>query len=171
MEIKIRKFIKEDIPFKVEWINNSENNQFLHYNLPLDIDKTFSWFENIQNREDRLDFTITCNGTPVEIIGLLNIDRTNKKAEYYITIGETSFKGMGIAKKATELLLEQAYEIYGLNKVYLFTEVENIPAQKLFERVGFKKEGLLKEDIIHNQRKLDRYIYGILAAEISREVK
>ncbi|WJS82347.1 GNAT family N-acetyltransferase [Tetragenococcus halophilus] len=165
MEIKIRQFVKEDIPYKVEWINNSENNQFLHYNLPLNIEKTSAWFKSIQNREDRLDYTITYDDIPIGIIGLLNIDKVNKKAEYYVTLGETDFKGIGVAKKATELLLEEAYKIYNLNKVYLFTEVDNIPAQKLFEKSGFKKEGLLKEDIIYNKKKIDRYVYSFLATE------
>ncbi|GMG67479.1 hypothetical protein TEHMS4_04130 [Tetragenococcus halophilus] len=62
-------------------------------------------------------------------------------------------------------MLEEAYKIYNLNKVYLFTEVDNIPAQKLFEKSGFKKEGLLKEDIIYNKKKIDRYVYSFLATE------
>ena len=33
MEIKIRKFQETDIPYKVRWINDDENNRFLHYDL------------------------------------------------------------------------------------------------------------------------------------------
>ena len=34
MKISIRKFEGKDIPKKVEWINNSENNKYLHYDIP-----------------------------------------------------------------------------------------------------------------------------------------
>ncbi|HKL42461.1 MAG TPA: GNAT family protein [Clostridia bacterium] len=161
MEIKIRKFQHEDIPYKVKWINDDENNQFLHYDLPLREDKTLLWFNSIKDRTDRADFTITYNGEPAGLIGLLNIDNKNRKAEYYITLGGSEFKGKGIATIASELLIEESYHNYKLNKIYLYTEVENKSAQRLFERIGFIKEGLLKEDLIQEGRKIDRFIYGL----------
>jgi len=165
MDVKIREFTEEDIPYKVKWINNSENNRYLHYDLPLREDKTLLWFKKIKNKEDRMDYTITYQNMPVGIIGLLNIDSVNKKAEYYITLGEVFYKGQGIASTASSLLLKKAFKEMQLNKIYLFTETENIEGQKLFERVGFRKEGLLKEDIIYNKKRLDRFAYGLIAAD------
>lgn len=165
MEIKIRKFQQDDIPYKVKWINDNENNQFLHYDLPLREDKTLLWLNSIKDRTDRADFTITYNGEPAGLIGLLNIDNKNRKAEYYITLGGSEFKGKGIATIASELLIEESYHNYKLNKIYLYTEVENKSAQRLFERIGFIKEGLLKEDLIQEGRKIDRFIYGLFVEE------
>lgn len=165
MEIKIRKFQQDDIPYKVKWINDSENNQFIHYDLPLREDKTHLWFNSIKNRTDRADFTITYNGEPVGLIGLLNIDNKNRKAEYYIALGGAEFKGKGFATKASNLLIDESYHNYQLNKIYLYTEVDNLSAQKLFERIGFIKEGLLKEDLIQEDAKVDRFIYGLLVEE------
>ena len=165
MEIKIRKFQQGDIPYKVKWINDNENNQFLHYDLPLREDKTLLWFNSIKDRTDRADFTITYNGEPAGLIGLLNIDNKNRKAEYYITLGSSEFKGKGIATIASELLIEESYHNYKLNKIYLYTEVENKTAKRLFERIGFIKEGLLKEDLIQEGRKIDRFIYGLFVEE------
>ena len=78
MEIKIRKFQQDDIPYKVKWINDTDNNQFLHYDLPLREDKTLLWFNSVRDRTDRADFTITYNGEPAGLIGLLNIDNKNR---------------------------------------------------------------------------------------------
>lgn len=161
MNITIRSFQKEDIPYKVKWINDEENNQYLHYDLPLREDKTRLWFETLHDRVDRVDFTITYNTQPVGLIGLLNIDQKNKKAEYYICLGEQEFKGKGIANIATDLLIRESKIRYGLQKIYLYTEVDNIRAQHFFEKIGFKKEGLLKNDLIYNGRNIDRYAYGL----------
>lgn len=161
MSVNIRKFQESDIPYKVKWINDDNNNKYLHYDLPLREDKTLIWFKTLKDREDRLDYTITYNKEPAGLIGLLNIDYRNKKAEYYICIGESKFKGKGIAYKATDLIIKEAYYELNLNKIYLYTEVENIPAQKLFEKIGFSQEGLLKDDLIYNGRKINRYIYGL----------
>ncbi len=76
-------------------------------------------------------------------------------------MGGEEYKGKGIATAATKLLLSIAYTDFALDYIYLYTETENYQAQKLFERVGFKREGLLKNDLIYNGRKIDRYVYGL----------
>lgn len=159
-EVSIRKFEEKDIENKIKWINNSNNNKFLHYDLPLVYEKTLNWYRSNISRTDRYDAVIEYNGVPVGIIGLLEIDTKNKKAEYYITIGEQNFKGRGIAYRASVKLLNYAFNECDINKVYLYTEVENIAAQGLFEKLGFQKEGTLKEDLIINNVKKDRYIYA-----------
>ena len=165
MQVAIRKFEAKDIPYKVKWINDARNNKYLHYDLPLREDKTLVWFEKNKDRQDRYDTVILADGEPVGLIGLLGIDSVNKKAEYYITIGVHEFKGKGVADEASQLILQYAFEVLKLNKVYLYTETENINAQRLFERVGFRKEGLLVNDLICNGRKVDRFYYGITFEE------
>ena len=164
MSIKIRRFEKSDIPYKVRWVNDSENHQYLHYDLPLETEKTEKWYEGIKDRCNRYDATVTCDGIPVGVIGLLEIDSKNKKAEFYILIGEKSYKGKGIATQASKLILEYAFDFLNLNKIYLYTETSNIPAQKLFEKVGFVQEGKLKDDLFYNGKFVDRFIYSISRA-------
>ena len=161
----IRKFEKSDIPKKVEWINNPANNRFLHYNIPLSIEGTERWFDSHQGETTRYDAVIEADGVPVGTIGLLSIDRKNSKAEYYIAMGETAYKGKGVAKEASRLILAYGFEELGLNRIYLFTEADNIAAQKLFERVGFKREGILKQDVYSHGAFADRIAYGYLKEE------
>ena len=165
MRIALRRFDAKDIANKVKWINDSQNNAYLHYELPLEVEKTRAWFEKNKDRNDRFDAVIEADNTPVGLIGLLGIDLKNSKAEYYICIGEQWAKGQGIAKEASKELLKYAFDNLKLNKVYLYTEKENILAQKLFEKLGFSKEGLLKEDLIYNGRKVDRFFYGFTKQE------
>lgn len=168
MIIKIRKFERADIPKKVEWVNNPENNQFLHYDIPICVEKTEKWFDSHLGENTRYDAVIEVDGVPVGTIGLLEIDRKNSKAEYYIAMGETCYNGKGIAKEASKSILEYGFQILGLNRIYLFTEVENVAAQKLFERVGFVKEGVLRQDIISHGEYVDRIAYGFLREDWER---
>ena len=161
MRITIRPFKREDIPKKVEWINNPDNNRFLHYDLPLEIEKTESWFDRIQHQDNRYDAVIVADDVPCGTIGLLSIDRKNSKAEYYIAMGETALKGKGISTEATRLLLEYTFTTLELNRIYLYTETENIAAQRLFEKAGFVKEGRVREDILSHGKFVDRFVYGI----------
>jgi diamine N-acetyltransferase len=173
MRVTIRTFAREDIPKKVEWINNPLNHQFLHYDLPLEVGRTECWFERNVGRKDRYDGVIEADGVPVGLIGLLSIDGRNQRAEYYISMGEAAYKGKGIAKEASWLLLKYGFEELGLNRIYLYTEVGNTAARRLFERVGFIKEGVLRQDVrssgaVQGQEAhqaemyADRIIYGML---------
>lgn len=169
MLVTIREFSREDIPKKVEWINNPENNQFLHYDIPIEVEKTEKWYDSVRGRTDRYDAVIEADGVPCGTIGLLSIDQKNKKAEYYIAMGETSLKGKGISTKASKLILEYGFNELKLNRIYLFTEVENVPAQKLFEKVGFVKEGCIRADISSHGRFVDRFVYGIICDEYLKD--
>lgn len=162
MQITIRKFERTDIPKKVEWINNPQNNRFLHYDIPISVEGTERWFDSHEGEIARYDAVIEVDGVPVGTIGLLGIDKKNSKAEYYIAIGEIMYKGKGVAKEASRLILAYGFEKLDLNRIYLYTEVENVEAQRLFERVGFKREGLIRQDIRRNESFVDRIVYGCL---------
>lgn len=162
VKVTIRKFEKTDIPKKVEWINNPENNQFLHYDIPISVEKTEKWFDSHLGEDTRFDAVIEADGVPVGTIGLLDINKKDSKAEYYIAMGETEYKGKGVAKKASLLILQYGFEVLGLNRIYLFTETGNTMAQHLFEAAGFVREGVIREDILSHGKFADRIIYGFL---------
>ena len=163
--IRVRKFTMQDIEKKVQWINDSRNHKFLHYDLPLNLEKTIAWFERVQSDEDRIDAVIEVDGKPVGLIGLLKVDSKNRKSEYYICIGEPSYQHRGVASEASRLLLDYAFTTMQMNRVYLYTETENQDARRLFEALGFQLEGCLREDLICGDRKVDRLIYAITRQE------
>lgn len=165
MDVTLRKFQLEDVPLKVRWVNSKNNNQFLHYDIPITEENTYTWFQSLKGKNNRADFTILCDDVPVGVIGLLNIDPVNQKAEMYILLGEDLYKGRGIARKAISNLLDHCTTKLKLNKIYLYTEEKNLRAQILFERCGFVKEGFLREDLIYRGRKINRLLYGLLLGE------
>lgn len=157
--VSIRKFTEYDVNNKVKWINNPENNIYLHYDLPLDKEETFKWFERIKEKKDRLDCIIEYNNVPVGVIGLLNIK--NSKAEYYITLGEKKFKGKGISKIASKLLIDFSKENLNLKKIYAYTEVDNIAAQRLLESLGFAKSNEIDKSAKNRGRLVHRFFYSM----------
>lgn len=170
MTVLVRKFERNDIPNKVKWINDPQNNKYLHYDIPLEIEKTEKWFDNNINNSNRYDAIIEVDGIPCGTIGLINVDRKNHKAEYYIAMGETSLKRKGVSAQASELILKYAFFNLEINRVYLYTETENIPAQRLFEKLGFVKEGCIRQDLFSNGRFVDRFIYGICKSDCIKGV-
>ena len=164
-DLTLRKFEFRDIPNKIEWINNAANNQFLHYDLPLEYEKTVQWFEKNKDREDRFDTVIEYNGEPIGLIGLLEIDKRNLKAEKYTVIGNTSIKGKGFGTRSSFLILAHAFEVLKLNKVVTYIEVGNEPSLKMNFKFGAHVEGYLRHDLMRDGKPLDRYVLGTYREE------
>ena len=160
--VHIRPFEEKDISNKIKWINNPKNNMYLHYDLPLEFDKTLEWFKKNKERTDRYDAVIQVNNIAVGLIGLLGIDKKNRKAEFYISMGEEEYKGKGVAYKACKILLAYSFKELNLNKVYLNVDADNIAACRLYEKVGFVCEGVFKEDMFFRGKFIDRKRYAIL---------
>ncbi len=163
-KVSIRVFEETDIERKVGWINDPKIHRFLHYDIPLNYERTLAWFKNKDNTK-RLDCIIEFDGTPVGLIGLLNIDKMHNKAEIYISMGESAFMRRGIASCAMKMMVEYAFSNYAVHKVYLNTDGENVAAHRLFEKVGFTREGYFVDDMIHNGRYIDRVRYAIICEE------
>lgn len=163
--VTIRKFEETDIPNKVKWINDSNNNEYLHYDLPLTIEKTTKWYNKIKELPSRYDAIIEYQNVPVGVIGLINIDKC--KGEYYITLGENDYKRKGISYIASKKLINYGFLELGLNKIWLCVDFDNIVARKLYEKLGFKLEGILRKDIYFKGKMVDRCIYGIIKEEWS----
>ena len=115
--VSLRDFTADDINDKIRWINDPDNHKHLHYDIPLEYDKTLQWFLS-KDKINRIDLVIEYDSVPVGLIGLLGIDRKNSKAEYYICLGEKQYKGRGIATIASKVLLDYAFDELALNKVF-----------------------------------------------------
>ena len=163
MWVAVRPFRESDIPDKVRWINDPANHQYLHYELPLTVEGTRQWYRRVKNAADRFDGVILADGVPCGVIGLLRIDPARREAEFYVTVGEAAYRRKGAALAASRLVLRYAFGALGLARVCLFTETGNLPAQNLFEKLGFVRERLLVNDVRANGRSADRYLYGITA--------
>ena len=165
----IKKITEKDIPDKVKWYNDDEVTRFLHYEEKFTVEKTTDWLKKIADDETRYENVIQVKKDEqfknIGIIGLFNIDLKNKKAGYYITIGEKDYQGKGLAKKATIKFLKDCFHQFDLEKIYLYTDADNISAQKLYEKLGFVKEGLLRKELFYRNRFIDRCYYGILEQE------
>lgn len=159
--VLLRDFRLEDVENKVRWINDPANNRYLHYDLPLELEKTRHWFLN-KDRDRRLDLVIEYQGVPVGVIGLIGIDRALGSAEYYITLGEPGYQRRGIAYTASSLLLEYGFKTLGLRQIWLNVDDDNTAACGLYEKLGFRCEEIRRGAMLRRGVPIDRRHYVIL---------
>jgi len=125
------------------------------------------WLADVESRGDRHEFVIVDlqSGRTVGTIGLSQIDRRHRRAEYGVLIGEPDARGKGLAADASRLLLGYAFGALGLHRVYLHVFADNEPALRLYEWLGFKTEGCLRQHASKGGQLKDVIVMAILATE------
>ena len=167
--IELRKLQESDLKKRVEWMNDPRVYKTMHFIPPISLENTMRWFENNRSNDHRVDVAFDNeDGTLVAMGGLTNIDYSVRKAEFYIFVNpQMQRQGYGI--KAAYLLCKFGFDILQLHKIYLYTNGSNLGARKTYERIGFKLEGTMRDEMVNNESYEDRLYYGILASELDKE--
>lgn len=96
------------------------------------------------NDESSRNFILHKEEEQIGFVNLYSIDPVHSHAEFGIMI-DPKQQGKGYAKHATKLAMDYAFRILNLHKLFLFVDVENDIAKKVYEKVGFQEEAVLKE--------------------------
>jgi RimJ/RimL family protein N-acetyltransferase len=70
--------------------------------------------------------------------------------------------GRGYATEAARALLLLAFDALDLNRVQAETDTRNLASARVLEKLGFLREGTLREDCIVNGEVSDSWVYGLL---------
>jgi len=133
---------------------------------PPTIEEHLRWLADTEARGDRHEFMIVerASGKSVGTIGLSHIDRVNRRAEYGVLLGEPGARCKGLAAEASRLLLGFAFGTLGLRRVYLHVFARNADALRLYRRVGFQPEGVLRQHVRKGDEFLDVAVMAVLEA-------
>ena len=114
---------------------------------------------------DRTNFAMEADGACVGTCGLFNIDRNTGHAELGIGIGDKEYWGRGYGREAVALLLDYAFRLRNLRRVWLEVHAENGRAMRAYRSCGFVEEGRMREHVWLGGRYVDNVIMGVLRTE------
>lgn len=98
-------------------------------------------------------------------VGLYQINWFTRSAEYRIFLGHNDARGKGLGTEAARLTTAYAFDRLNLNKVWLGVNESNTAAIKSYEKAGFVREGVLRQEIYRNGRYYDAIRMSILGPE------
>ena len=139
--MKLRELELKDAPLMLEWMHDESLVEFLQANFKeKELSDCESFIEACKHDEENKNWAI-CNDEDEYLgtISLKHIDKKNGNAEYAISMRKCAL-GTGASRFGSEELLRIAFEEMGLNRVYLNVLVDNIRANKFYEKVGFIDE-------------------------------
>jgi RimJ/RimL family protein N-acetyltransferase len=124
------------------------------------------WYGSRNEQADRLDLAITgvADGRCVGEAVLNDYDEGNSSCSFRILIGPEG-RGRGLGTDATRLIVGYGFEKLGLHRISLEVYAFNPRARHVYERAGFRPEGVLREALRYGDQWIDSTVMSILDHE------
>ena len=95
------------------------------------------------------------------------IDADSRRAEVGYTLGRPHW-GQGLMAEALAAIVRHGFEALNLNRLEADTDPRNVASIKVLEKLGFEREGYMRERWIVNGEICDTVFYGLLRREYQR---
>jgi RimJ/RimL family protein N-acetyltransferase len=151
--VELEPFTKDDIPALIGWIGSPE---FLlqwggpAFNYPLDEGQIRSQIALTVGQEPGMLAYKALDTETEEVVGhiqLVAIDRENRSARIArVLVGPSQLRGRGIGTQMVRSLLRIGFEELGLHRIELGVFDFNKGAIACYEKAGFQREGLLRDN-------------------------
>ncbi len=110
------------------------------------------------------DFGVWYDGQWVGSMGFHTIKLDKGWAEIGYWLSE-DFQGKGIMTESVKAIIDYGFNTLNLHRIQIKCDSDNINSKFIPERLGFKLEGVTREDHMKGDRFSDGLIYGLLRNE------
>ena len=162
--IYLRFMTYDDTDLIVNWRNIDDVRKNFIYQALFTRESHENWIRTKVETGDVVQMIICETGSdrPVGSVYVRDVDRTHHNAEYGIFIGEADARGKGYGTAAAKLMIRYCFEEMNLHRLFLRVYAENQQAIKSYEKAGFEREALLRDDVCINGNYRDIVLMGIL---------
>lgn len=105
------------------------------------------------------------NDALVGDIALQDIDTMNRSANIRIAINRQQHQGKGFGTEALRLMLDYGFGILNLHRIELNVFAFNERAIHVYEKLGFRREGVQREALFYDHKYRDSILMSILGDE------
>ncbi|PFA66459.1 GNAT family N-acetyltransferase [Bacillus sp. AFS015802] len=160
-------FQEEDITAIRVWNQNEEVQRLLDAlpHKPKSEEEIKKWMENPGDNAFRFAIRLKDDGRIIGFVELDGILWTHRVGWIAISIGDGEAWGKGYGREAMECLLAYAFHELNLYRLQLTVFSYNERAIRLYESLGFMKEGNYRQFLQRDGTRYDMLLYGLLADE------
>lgn len=172
VEIELQPFERSDFARLISWVPSEKEvlmwgGMIFHY--PLDkvqLEKYMQPAETDQPARKIFKAVEIRTNEAVGHIELEQIDRRNRSARISrVLVGDPSLRGKGIGSKMVRQVLQVGFDQLGLHRLFLGVWEFNQAAISCYEKIGFVKEGLLRDVLKVGDGYWSAYIMSVLESE------
>jgi RimJ/RimL family protein N-acetyltransferase len=168
--VYLRPFERSDAPDLLPWVNDPHVTRTLLFARPVNLQAEERFIEQVSSSADTVVLGIAEHGTDrlVGSVGLHGMDPATRQAQFGIFIGNPADWNKGYCTEATRLIVGYAFDTLNLHRVWLHVVASNAAGIRAYEKVGFKREGVLREAHYREGRYQDLIAMGLLREELVR---
>ena len=165
-KIILRAVEQDDLPVLKDLMNDPEiESEVVGWSFPLSSQEHNGWFNSLKNDEKTLRCIIaTKANVAIGTCVLSNIEWKNGNGRVHIKILK-SHHGKGFGKDAINALVNYGFKQLGLKCIWATALEDNIASVTMFERCGFKREGVMRGRVYKNGRRQNEVMLSILDIE------
>jgi len=167
--IVLRPLEREHLARCVKWFNDSDVTYFLGREGPLTMAEEERWFNEYRQKIDEEIYALHVDDVHVGNVGLHRIDRVNRKADVGIVIGERDYWSKGYGTDAMRTILRYAFDRLRLHKISLDVLEYNTRALRSYEKCGFVREGVRRDELLKRKRFVNLVRMSLLESEFRRQ--
>ncbi|MFC4066389.1 GNAT family N-acetyltransferase [Actinoplanes subglobosus] len=166
--VVLRPFVDADVPVFLAAIADPEVAR-LTGNSPEDApgeERTRAWYGSRNSQDDRLDLAVVDRATG-ECVGevVLNEWDPHNRSCNFRTLMVAAGRNRGLGTEAIRLIVGYGFEKLGLHRISLEVFAHNPRARRVYEKVGFVAEGVLRQSLRDGDDWIDATVMSILAPE------
>lgn len=131
------------------------------------LERQRAYLASMENSDSSLLYMIeeVMTGCVIGTIGLHEYDSMNHNARLGILIFTPEDRGVGYGTEATTLLFRNAFAVRALHKIYVRVFTTNTAMLAHYQRLGFRVEGVLREEYLLREKWIDMFCLSLLARE------
>lgn len=138
----LRRFCKSDLQDLYEYLSDEEVVRFEPYK-PMDLQEVENTLNWRISTEEMLAVELKASG---KMIGNIYLGQRDFEARELGFVFNRQYWGQGYARESCEALIQQAFAT-GVHRIYAECDPENVHSWRLLEKLGFRREGYLRENV------------------------
>jgi RimJ/RimL family protein N-acetyltransferase len=162
--ILLRPVSVQDVPGLRELVEDPDTRRLTGTHAVFDEARLRRWYGSRGDHHDRLDLAVVeqATGEYAGEVVLNGLDPDNLSCSFRIGL-RPGCRGRGLDTEATSLIIGYALRTVGLHRVWLEVYAFNPRAQAVYERVGFRVEGTLRDALRWDGAYVDAIAMAVLA--------
>jgi RimJ/RimL family protein N-acetyltransferase len=159
----LRSWTEDDVPALVEECNDEQVRRWLPtIPVPYTAEDALAFVRG-EVQPDEQTFAMTLDGSVVGSIGL-TVSGHRGTIGYWVAADS---RGHGICTRALCVVSRFALEELQLRRLELLTDPDNAASQRVAEKVGFQREGVLRAHLPHRDGRVrDGVMFSLLPGEL-----
>jgi RimJ/RimL family protein N-acetyltransferase len=164
-EIELRAWTLDDVPAIVEACSDAEIQHWIPViPRPYTADDARAFVQGEVPGVGTHQFAVAADARVVGSIGMKVNDFRTGHIGYWCV---PDARGRGVTTRALRLLCEHAFDELELERLELITDPDNRASQRVAEKVGFQREGVLRSHLLHpDGRRRDSVMFSLLPGEL-----